>query len=132
MHTKIPYPLVLCLFSFYGIALADFKDDIGYTRLLLELGANVPDGSGVLVTQAEALSGDAYMPNVADAQFTGKTITDQSGTNPPGSSSGHATAVGRLFYGNSSSIAPAIDTVNAYDANTWLGSDYLRATNSIS
>jgi hypothetical protein len=109
-------------------------DDIGYTRLLIELGANVPNGSGVVVTQAEALSGDppAYLPNVADGQFAGKTITDKSGTNPAGSSSGHATGVGRSFYGNSSSIAPAIDTVNAYDANHWLSSDYLNTYNSFS
>ncbi|HYQ73467.1 MAG TPA: hypothetical protein VET88_16275, partial [Gammaproteobacteria bacterium] len=33
---------------------AGYLDDIGYTRLAAELGASLPDGSGVTVTQAEA------------------------------------------------------------------------------
>jgi hypothetical protein len=123
---------VLLLFSCCGKTLADYKADIGYTRLLGEQGANMPDGNGVLVTQAEAeaKTGDppviVYLPNVNDAQFTGKTIRDVTGTNPVTEFSGHATGAGRLFYGNSSSIAPAIDTVNAYNANYWLGGNYLR------
>lgn len=134
MRTGINLLSVFLLLSCGNIALADYKDDIGYTRLLNEQGVNVPDGSGVLVTQAEALSGDppAYLPNVADAQFTGKSISDKSGTNPADSFSGHATGVGRLFYGNSSSIAPAIDTVNSYDANHWLSSGYLNTYNRYS
>src|SRR4051794_6706527 len=35
-------------------AMADYKDDIGYTRLQLELGAALPNGSGVGVSQNEA------------------------------------------------------------------------------
>lgn len=136
MRIRIHHLPVLLLFSCCGIALADYKDDIGYTRLLDEQGTITPNGSGVPVTQAEALSGDPsnYMPNVDDVQFTGKTITDKSNTNPVDSYSGHANAVGRLFYGSTSSIAPAIDTVNAYDANGWLrtgqDSDYLHVGNS--
>jgi|LGVF01.1.fsa_nt_gb hypothetical protein len=34
---------------------AGCKDDIGYTMLQGELGGSTPDGSGVIVTQAEAL-----------------------------------------------------------------------------
>jgi len=126
--------LVIVLLCSSGFAAADYKDDIGYTRLLDEQGADMPNGSGVVVTQAEALSGDppAYMPNVADGQFAGKTVVDKSATNPPDLSSGHATGVGRLFYGSSSSIAPAIDMVNVYDATGWLNSDYLSAINRFS
>ncbi len=108
---------------------AGYKDDIGYTMLQDELGSSTPDGSGVIVTQAEALSGDDHwMPNTSDAQFTGKTITDETG----GSTgySGHATGVGRLFYGNSSSIAPGITSIGSYDANKWLGSGFLRCCGS--
>lgn len=132
MRTRIHYLPVLLFSCCCGITLADYKDDIGYTRLLAEQSTNTPNGSGVLVTQAEAGSGTppAYMPNVGDVQFAGKTITDRSNTNPTGSSSGHATAVGKLLYGNSSSIAPSIDTINAYEVNGWLGSDYLQATNT--
>jgi hypothetical protein len=132
MRTGINLLSVFLILPCCNIALADYKDDIGYTRLLNEQGVNVPDGSGVLVTQAEALSGDppAYMPNVTDAQFTGKSISDKSGTNPASSFSSHATGVGRYFYGNSSSIAPAVDAVNVYDANEWLSSGYLNTDNS--
>jgi hypothetical protein len=138
MHTRKHYFPVLLLFFCCGIADADYKDDIGYTRLLDEQGSNTPNGGGVPATQAEAWSGDppSYMPNVNDVQFTGKAITDRSSTNPIDSSSGHATAVGRLFYGSISSIAPAIDTVSAYNANGWLGSeqgsDYLHVFNGSS
>jgi hypothetical protein len=131
MRAQFPVISIIVLLCLSGVVVADYKDDIGYTRLVNEQGANTPDGSGVPVTHAEALSGDppAYMPNTADVQFIGKTITDKSGTNPSGSSSGHATSVGKRFYGNSSSIAPAISTVNAYDANGWLGGNYLNTGN---
>ena len=132
MHTRnLCLQVVLWLFC-YGIALADYKDDIGYTRLLQEQGASVPDGNGVPVTQAEVSTGEpsAYMPNVADVQFTEKIFTDVTGTNPTGSSSDHATEVGKLFYGTSSSIAPGINTVNIYSAGGWLRDDFLHANNS--
>lgn len=128
MRSDYRYLAALLLVSCCGSALAGYKDDIGYTRLINEQGANTPDGSGVLVTQAEALSGGAYMPNVDDGQIIGKSIIDMSGTNPDGSSSGHATGVGKKFYGYSS-IAPAINNVNVYDANDWLNSGYLNTTN---
>jgi hypothetical protein len=132
MRTGIHSLPLLVLLCCSDVLLADYKDDIGYARLFGEQGTNTPDGSGIPVTHAEALSGNppSYMPNVADAQFTGKNISDRSGSNPAGSYSGHATAVGKLFYGNSSSIAPACSTVNVYSANDWLVSDYLHTTNS--
>jgi hypothetical protein len=116
----------IVLLSCSGSAAADYKDDIGYNRLLQEQGVNTPDGAGVGVTQVEAETGTppAYMPSVTDAQFTGKTFTNVSNINSD--VSGHATSVGKTFYGNSSSIAPAIDKINAYNANYWLQPDYLR------
>jgi hypothetical protein len=118
--------LVIVLLCNSGFAAADYKNDIGYTRLQDEQGiANIPDGSGVPVTQAEAPnSSSAYMPDVDSTQFAGKTITNVTGSDSGVSS--HANGVGNSFYGNSSSIAPAISVVNAYDANGWLQSDYLR------
>ncbi len=103
---------------------AGYKDDIGHTILQDELGSSTPDGSEVIVTQAEAPSGGEWMPNTADSEFTGKTITDKTG----GSTgySDHATGVGKKFYGNTSSIAPGITTIGCYDANDWLGSGFLR------
>ena len=124
--------MILLLLACCGTAVADYKEDIGYNRLVDEQGANTPDGNGVLVTQAEALNRDthSYLPDAADGQFTGKIITDKSDNNPAGTSSGHATGVGRLFYGNTSSITPEISLVNAYFADTWLYSDYLQVNNS--
>ena len=116
-----------------GSAVADYKDDIGYTRLVAEQGTMMPDGSGIAVTQGEA-GGDppVYMPDVTIGELAGKAITDKSGSNQANSISGHATSVGQRFYGSSTSIAPLINTVNIYDANAWLNSGYLRANSSSS
>jgi len=116
-----------------GSAVADYKDDIGYNRLVAEQGEMMPNGSGIPVTQGEA-GGDppVYMPDVTIGELAGKAITDKSGSNQANSTSGHATSVGKQFYGSSTSIAPAINTVNIYDANGWLNSDYLRANSSSS
>ena len=93
----------------------------------------MPDGSGIAVTQGEA-GGDppVYMPDVTIGELAGKAITDKSGSNQANSTSGHATSVGKRFYGSSTSIAPAINTVNIYDANAWLNSGYLWANSSSS
>jgi len=132
MRSSIHHLPVLFLSFCCGIVLAGYKDDIGYTRLLVEQGAKMPDGNGLHVTQVESEDATslAYMPDVKDAQFTGKLITDRSYTSPGGLFSNHATNVGKLFYGTGSSIAPSIDTVSVYEANGWLGGDYLQATNS--
>jgi hypothetical protein len=99
---------------------AGYKDDIGYTRLSQALGGTIPDGSGIDVSQIEAKTGNPatnYMPNVTNGEFTGKTIAPQSGTSD---TSGHATSVGRTFYGNSRSIAPGIGNVWCYEATDWM------------
>jgi hypothetical protein len=107
-------------------ALATLYDDIGYTQLVNELGADVPTGAGVEVTQVEAYSGSSYLPG-ADPQFTGKTF------NPPlpsTNTSAHATTAGRYFYGNISSLAPGITNISCYEASDWLGSGFLGNLNS--
>ena len=115
-------------------AAADYKADIGYTELAAELGAGRPTGAGVKVSQIEANSGGtgyySYMPNPSGSEFTGKTITPTYGNppNPPYTYSGHATSVGALFYGNSSSIAPGITSITSYLADSWLGSGFLKTT----
>ncbi len=103
---------------------ADFTD-VGYSALQAELGAGTPTGAGVHAAQVEApindTSGGAapiFMPNPSDAEFSGKAISAING-NPSGSFSSHATVVGRLFYGNTSSIAPGISQIAGYDATSW-------------
>jgi hypothetical protein len=127
-----------CLFlCVHGAVWPGYKDDIGYSRLVAEQGANTPDGSGIPVSQAEAATAfvpippstdpgyPVYLPNVADSQFSGKTISAQSGTES-GQYSGHATSVGTSFYGNTSSIVPGIKEIEAYWADHWLQGGFLR------
>jgi hypothetical protein len=105
-------------------SLADYKEDIGYTSLQVELGASIPDGSSISsVTQAEEavlLDHDVddqtepipvWMPDPGYSQFSGKTIFDRSGS--PAFYSGHATSVGSLFYGNTGSIAPGLNAIES-------------------
>lgn len=102
--------------------------DIGYTALRNELGAATPTGAGVLVGHVEApindVSGGAspiFMPDPSLGEFSGKTITAIT-PNLSGSFSGHATTVGTLFYGATSSIAPGITQIDSYEVNHWFNS----------
>ena len=133
MRTSIRcYLLCLLLFG-YSASHADYKSDIGYTRLLAEIGGSLPTGVSVEVTQAEADTNTdpaiySYLPDLANSQFTGKTITDKTLLSGP--YSGHATAVGKNFYGNTSSMAPGIGTIDAYLADDWLDTGFLRVTSN--
>ncbi|QDT06709.1 hypothetical protein K227x_51250 [Rubripirellula lacrimiformis] len=100
------------------IASADWRDDVGFTQLATELGAATPTGAGVDVAMAEALVGGNYLPNTGTPNFSGKTITDLTGTNPAAST--HATGVANFFFGNTTSIAPGVTNIAAYDANDWI------------
>lgn len=109
--------------------------DIGYTALRNELGASTPTGAAVRVGHVEApindVSGGAapiFMPNPANPEFSGKTITAVT-ANPTGSYSDHATTVGTLLYGATGSIAPGITQINSYEANHWLSGLYLSSPN---
>ena len=116
-------------------AYADYRDDIGYTQLQTELGIAIPDGSGVAVTHVEAAIGatdtnvGAWMPDVSTAQFSGKSILDQSIPASNGISN-HATGVGNLFYGNTSSMAPGITDVDVYSAADWIINGFLKTDSS--
>ena len=124
----------IVLLSCSAAAVADYKDDIGYTQLESELGINIPDGSGVAVTQAEASTAGkgnpaVFLPDDGVAELSGKNITDRGGSTT-GLFSGHATSVAKTFYGDNSSIAPGVSTINAYLADGWLQSHFLRFTYS--
>ncbi len=118
-----------------GSAVADYKDDIGYTRLVAEQGASSSDGSGVAVTQVEASTAGSgnpavFLPDAGVAELSSKNITDRSGSTT-GTFSGHATSVAKTFYGDISSIAPAVSTINAYLADGWLQPHFLRFGDSL-
>lgn len=111
-------------------ASADYKADIGYSRLQTEQGSTVPDGSGVIVTQVEAPVGTtntspgAWMPDSGSSVFSGKTLTDQASPASDGISS-HATGVGIEFYGNNS-MASGINVIDIYSVNSWLLDGFLK------
>ncbi len=123
-------------FASFPTASADWKDDIGHTQLANELGAALPTGAGVNAIIVEAASGSNYLPQTGSTQtfagtgsFTGTTFVNVTNTN--NGQSGHANTVGKYFFGDTSSspnsVAPGIDTVYCYLADTWLGSDFLQA-----
>jgi len=133
MHSNIRSSLVCLLLCCHGVCHADYRDDIGYTRLQAEIGINAPTGSGVAVTQTEADTNSdpaiySYLPDGNNSQFTGKTITDA--TQALGPYSGHATAVGKNFYGNTVSMAPGIEIIDAYLADHWLDNGFLQGMSS--
>ncbi|NNC54240.1 MAG: hypothetical protein HKO07_00805, partial [Pseudomonadales bacterium] len=102
----------------HSAAEASLKDDIGYTELSALLGAALPGGAAT-VFQVEANSGDNWIPDSADPEFSGKTITGLSAPPSPGPSA-HATSVGRFFYGNTVSTSPAITDIGAHSVFGWL------------
>lgn len=122
-HTLATLAFCLLLGSLSTGARADWKDDVGYTQLVSELGT-VPTGAGVKVSQVEAdLSSTSdidYLPDLSNNQFLGKSISDGSGDNEIASN--HATTAGKFFYGNTSSIAPGVTNITGYESNDYLNS----------
>jgi hypothetical protein len=108
-----------------GVQLATVADDTGLTALTERLKGVVPTGAGVLVAQAEALSGGGYKPNPSNPEFAGKSFTLVSGAT---SASGHATTVGRYFYGLVTGVAPGPDDIDCYSAGGFLGGNFLNGT----
>ncbi len=104
---------------------ADYKDDIGFTRLNAEYGASLPVASYMLATHVEARDATTndYMPDITDARFIGKTFTDKTG-DQLGTYSAHATSVGGRFYGIYS-ISYDVNSIDVYEANHWLQSGFL-------
>lgn len=97
---------------------------VGMDDLIKRIGLeNVPTGAGVIVGQVEVLiNGANYTPNPNVAEFRGKTFTKMSGSS---GNSGHATAVGRNYYGLDTSIAPGITDIFVWEVNHWVTNGYL-------
>lgn len=110
-----------------GISAGD-RAKIGLTDLAALLGSAAPDGEGITAAQVEApltSGGTNYLPNAADSQLLGDTIIDKHGA---GTTSTHATAVAQAFYG-SNGVSPGVATIDAYNANLWIYSSFLRTNN---
>lgn len=115
-----PACLILMSVPALGQLSPEQMDDVGFTSLQARLGAAIPTGAGVSVSQVEAFElGTIYRPDTT--VFAGHHfIFPNAGST---TASGHATTVGQHFYG-SSSLAPSIGTgtsvITAYDANEWI------------
>jgi len=109
---------------------ADWRDEIGYTRLQLLAGTELPTAPSQGFTQAEGLELNVnYAPDTANPLFTGKTFSNKSGAS---GSSSHATRVATNFYGNSTSLITGNCPVHLYSADGWLQSNFLNwGTNSL-
>lgn len=106
------------------------KDDVEFTALQTQLGASMPTGAGISVSQVEAPDGSGnYRPSTAT--FPTKNFLFPSGGSI--AASGHANTVGEYFYGNSS-LSPDIgvspNRVTTYEVNSYLGSGFLNLSNT--
>lgn len=108
----------------------DWQTDVGYSRLVAELGLDVSGGKSVPVAQVEAAvrvnHRKTWIPDGTKQQFEHKTIVNVSGA-ADNVFSGHATTVGRLFYGCTASMAGEVDDIQAFCTTHWLGRGHLRA-----
>lgn len=101
---------------------ADWKDEIGFTRLQALAGNSLPMAPSKGLSQVEATEGSTnYAPNRASALFNGKTFELKSGVSD---TSSHADHVARNFYASTSQV-PGTCPIDLYNANDWLGTRYL-------
>ncbi|MCK5002439.1 MAG: dockerin type I repeat-containing protein [Gammaproteobacteria bacterium] len=127
--------IVLCTFLAVE-AQATTLDDIGFTDLSLELGAALPDGASIAVTQVEAPNPTACMPDTSRTEFSHITFIDNTQISCTGISA-HATGVAKILYSSLISSSTAIGTVDLFEAVNWLGNGFLNTgvpgpiTNSI-
>jgi hypothetical protein len=102
---------------------ADWKDDVGYTRLQQTFTSGVPTSAADGYTQTEAPEGTNYAPDTTSALFSLHTFTFKSGDS---TAIGHAQSVASYFYGNPSSLVPGPAPVDLYNADGWLNAEFLR------
>ncbi len=106
--------------------LADWKDDVGFTRLQSIAAGDLPTTVSDGFTQVEAFENTTnYMPNTGAAMFAGKTFVNK--TNSSSATSNHATTVASYFYSTSSLLpGTASTTVDVYAADDWLAAGFLK------
>ncbi len=112
---------ILALFLTAASLHADWKDEIGFTRLQLLAGPELPTATSQGLSHVEPSDGLNYTPNISDPIFTGKTFTLKSGAS---GTSNHAQHVARNFY-STTSLLPGAADVDLYDAQDWINSGFL-------
>lgn len=95
-----------------------YKESTGFNQLAAEVGGSLEDGAGIRVGLVETISGSAYLPDGSSSHFSGKTITDGTGTNSGANS--HATTVGTRYFSNTNSFTPGITDITGYEADAWV------------
>nr|MDP0503548.1 Calx-beta domain-containing protein [Verrucomicrobiota bacterium JB025] len=100
---------------------ADWREEIGFTRLASFAASELPTATTAGLAQIEALEDDNYAPDTTLSQFADQTISLQSGSS---GTSSHASHVGRNFYGSDSQLAGAAQ-VDVYYASDWISTDFL-------
>ncbi len=114
----VPFLLATCLTTQLVLA-QDWRELTGYNRLRNEVGQSLENGAGISVSLVEAGGANFnFMPDVANAEFAGKVISNGTGT--ANGTSGHATSVAQVLFGSTSSIATGVTNVTAYDAGDWI------------
>lgn len=130
-----PFFCVPCILVCSGTTLlADWQDEIGFTRLQSIAGAELPTSPSQGYSQIESTETAppvySFQPDTSNPLFTGKAFTNKSASTGSGTS-GHATHVATNFYGSTSQL-PGAAPVDLYYAGAWTNSDFLRmGTSSI-
>jgi len=119
--------IVLTLAALQARLGADWRDDIGYNQLAAELGAAMPNATGIVLLQSEAndtVSPPNYLPQpggpgsfAGAGVFAGKTFYPESGA---GVVLGHAQSVASNYYANGSGAACGATEIHNYTATDFL------------
>ena len=114
----------------HGGDVPDYLQWAGWGDLLDRLGPEaMPDGSNVVLSQVEAPDTSGFfLPDQSDPEFQGILLINQSGGSTTPSS--HATFVGRKYYGLTQGPARGVSYVMCFNANGWIGNDYLNINSS--
>lgn len=112
-----------CLISVTPLS-ADWRDEIGYTRLKLLIAAELPVAPNSRFTQVEAPDDSGnFLPDTTSPLFAGESFTNLSGASGVSS---HAQHVATNFYGNTTSLISGNCMVGLYNANSWIGAGFLK------
>lgn len=138
-----PRAASLALLILIAPAYAGLHDNIGYTRLVEELGTQRPTGAGLQATQVEssvpgrsggvpvAAGGRTWIPDPSARGLEGQPI---SVLKPPATDgfSGHATAVARLLVGTGrdQGLATGITRLQVIGLRDWIDQEQLQTLTS--
>ena len=131
--------LLLCLVGWSSHSLGDWRDDVEYARLVNILGASLPNGADVPISLVEAFdSSNHFYPNIGHVEFDsasdplGDGVNFFNGSNGLGTGvSSHSNSQARIFFGNTTSVAPAANKVTIYEANNYLSNVLPNASKTV-